>query len=93
MNTTYDQNRTLHKFVLYLILLNFLLIGLYAFGSGTLSLQGQSAVSLLLVTYNVLLMRLIKRKAINRHDSYLIYPVISGAMMLSISLFYVYFIQ
>lgn len=93
MNTMYDQGRTLHKFVLYLILLNFLLIGLHAFWSGTLSMQGQWAVSLLLVMYNVLLMRLIKRKAINRHDSYLIYPVISGAIMLSISLFYVYFIQ
>lgn len=84
--------KQLHKFVLYLILANFFLIGLYHWHYSHISLIGQMAAGILLVGYNLILIKLIGQHTNDIRQTYLIYPVYIAAIMLCVSLLYLFFI-
>lgn len=92
MHIASKRNRPLHKFVLYLILANFALIALYHGVYHNISMYGQLMTSTLLVTYNIMLVRILSTHARTASDVYLIYPVVIATMGLSLSVIYQFFI-
>lgn len=85
-------DKRLHKFVLYLILANFILIGLYHMSYSHISQLGQMAAGSLLVGYNLMLVKLISQHTHNSHDTYLIYPVVIAVFSLCVSMLYLFFV-
>nr|WP_321272573.1 hypothetical protein [uncultured Tolumonas sp.] len=85
-------DKRLHKFVLYLILANFILIGLYHMNYSHISQLGQMAAGSLLVGYNLMLVKLISQHTHNSHDTYLIYPVVIAVFSLCVSMLYLFFV-
>lgn len=79
----------LQKFLLYLILANFLLLYLYAAHISELPFFQGLWVTLLAISYNLMLCRLVNRRARRRGDDYIVYPVVISAILLcSIVLYY-----
>ncbi len=83
----------LQKFLLYLILVNFLLLYLYATHIGELPLFQGLWVTLLAISYNLMLCRLVNRRARRRGDGYIIYPVVISAILLCACIFYYFIIR
>jgi Na+/glutamate symporter len=84
-------DKQLHKFVLYLILANFILIGTYHMSYHSISQFGQMAAGSLLVAYNLMLVKLISQHTHNSNDTYLIYPVVIAVFSLCVSMLYLFF--
>ncbi len=91
-NTVSRANRPLHKFVLYLILANFFLIGLYHWHYHHISQVGQLTAGCLLVSYNLMLVKLISQHTHQAKHTYLIYPVVIAVIMLCMSVLYLFFV-
>lgn len=86
------EKRSLHKFVLYLILANFVLIAFYHTVYQDISMTGQLVAGSLLVAYNIILARIISSHTYSASDGYLIYPVVIATFGLSLSVIYQFFI-
>ncbi|MGO5000400.1 hypothetical protein [Oceanisphaera sp. W20_SRM_FM3] len=76
----------LHKVTLYLILLNGGLLFGYGFSSHEWPLAKFGMVSLLLLTYQWLLVRLLHLQARRSGDGYLVYPVVGAGLLLALLL-------
>jgi hypothetical protein len=85
-------DKHLHKFVLYLILANFILIGLYHMSYSHISQLGQMAAGSLLVGYNLMLVKLIGQHTHKSSETYLIYPVVIAVFSLCTSMLYLFFV-
>jgi len=90
MSVAHTQ-RVLHKIVLYLILVNFGLIGFYHWSFDVLNLFGQLIVGSLLVCYNLFLVTLINKHTSNASQTYIIYPVVIATITLAASVIYQFF--
>ncbi len=84
-------DKQLHKFVLYLIMANFILIGTYHMSYHSISQFGQIAAGSLLVAYNLMLVKLISQHTHKSDDTYLIYPVVIAVLSLCVSMLYLFF--
>ena len=78
--------RVLHKVILYLILLNGALLFGYGVGSPEWALAKFSVISLLLLIYQWLLVRLLQLQAKRSSDGYLVYPVVVAGLLLGVLL-------
>ncbi|MBL0521856.1 hypothetical protein [Aeromonas enteropelogenes] len=74
--------KIIQKFLLYLILANFVLMGLYIWHAGELTLGVNILLTLLLIVYNLLLCQLVCLRARRLSDSYIIYPVVGVSIIL-----------
>ena len=74
--------RILHKMTLYLILLNGLLLLGYGWGSNEWPLAKFATISVLLLSYQWLLVRLLQLQARRDNDGYLVYPVVVSGLLL-----------
>lgn len=83
----------MQKFLLYLILANFVLLWLYYHHVPALPLLRSIVVTALLIGYNLLLCRLVLRRARSSSDSYIVYPVVIVSMLLCGSVLHVYLIR
>lgn len=86
-----QSHRTLRKLVLYLILVNFVLIGAYHWLFDVLDLVGQLTAGCLLVAYNLFLVNLIHQHTHDSSESYIVYPVVISIFALAASLIYQFF--
>lgn len=87
-NTVKEQGgKWVHKLVLYLILVNFLLLYLFFEGMGHYTLAEGGIISCLLLSYNVLLGRMVSRRARRNDDGYIVYPVFFSNVILGFLLF------
>lgn len=78
----------IQKFLLYLILANFVLVWVYTRAVSTLPAMRTTIVTMLLVSYNLLLCKLVLRRARRHGDSYIIYPVVAVSVLLCCVVFY-----
>jgi len=92
MILNHRADKRLHKFVLYLILANFILIGTYHMSYHNISPFGQLTAGSLLVAYNLMLVKLISQHTHHSHDTYLIYPVVIAVFSLCVSMLYLFFV-
>ncbi|MBY5991960.1 hypothetical protein [Ferrimonas balearica] len=83
----------LQKFFLYLIVGDWLLLGGIALFIDSLSFVYGSALALLMVGYNVLLMKLCFYRARRASDGYLLYPVVFAVVASFVLLGYVFLFQ
>lgn len=83
----------LQKFLLYLILANFILVWLYHRSIPSLPVFRSLLVTSLLIGYNLLLCKLVVRRARRHGDSYVVYPVVMVSIFLCASVLYVYLIR
>lgn len=81
------------KLLLYLILLNYWLLYLYAAHIFVLPAGLAALVSLLCIAYNLLLCRLTVRRARRQTDGYIVYPVLIGAVLFCGLMLYVFIIR
>jgi hypothetical protein len=85
--------RTLQKFLLYLILINFVLMGLYILYMDGLGLATNMLLSALLILYNLLLCQLVCLRARRAGDGYIIYPVVGVSIALCTLILYRFIIS
>ncbi|MBY6185893.1 hypothetical protein KUV89_04535 [Marinobacter hydrocarbonoclasticus] len=83
----------LQKFFLYLIVADWLLLAGVALVLDSLTFVHGSAIALLVVAYNVLLMKLCLVRARRASDGYLLYPVVFAGLISFLLLGYVFFIR
>ncbi|MGP7733817.1 MULTISPECIES: hypothetical protein [Oceanimonas] len=79
-----ELGRRLHKFTLYLIVLQPLLLLLYGTRAKWLTLPEFVLTGCLLLLYSRVLVHLLYRQAKRSNDGYLVYPVVSAAMILAL---------
>ncbi|MCF3095877.1 hypothetical protein EHZ86_00740 [Aeromonas australiensis] len=77
-----NLGKAIQKFLLYLILANFILMGLYIVYAQDLAFFPNMLLTTLLIIYNLLLCRLVARRARRSKDGYIIYPVIWVSIVL-----------
>lgn len=78
----------LQKFFMYLIIIDWLLLGFIVLRIQSLNIYYGSVVSALLVVYNSFLTHICFRRAKRRDDTHLIYPVIMGTVIASLLFLY-----
>ncbi|WP_421201410.1 hypothetical protein [Aeromonas enteropelogenes] len=83
MKKSPNADRNIHKFLLSLILVNFVLMGLYVIHAGELTFGNNILLTSLLITYNLLLCQLVYLRARRAGDGYIIYPVVAVSIILS----------
>lgn len=76
--------RRLHKLTLYLIVLQPLLLLLYALRARWLELGEFALAGILLLLYHRVLVYLLYRQAKRSSDGYLVYPVVVAAIVLAL---------
>ncbi|MDP5292368.1 hypothetical protein Q9290_08720 [Oceanimonas sp. CHS3-5] len=76
--------RQLHKLTLYLIVLQPLLLLLYAWRAPYMRLGEFALASLLLLGYQWAMGRLLFLQARRSNDGYLVYPVVGAALLLAL---------
>ncbi|MGL4715439.1 MAG: hypothetical protein ACRCWL_05955 [Aeromonas sp.] len=77
-----NAGKVIQKLILYLILANFALTGVYIMFARGLTFGINIVLTCLLILYNVLLCRLVCQRARRVGDGYIIYPVVSVAIIL-----------
>ncbi|MFA0085446.1 hypothetical protein ACE1OE_19080 [Vibrio sp. E150_011] len=81
----------LKKAFLWLVVVDYVLLAFFLSQLATLTLKGGTAISLLLVVYNVLLSFLCFRRT-HQHDGYIIYPTLSATLLAFICFLYFFFL-
>ncbi|MDL5384642.1 hypothetical protein ACTG2N_17365 [Aeromonas hydrophila] len=79
---TPKAGKAIQKFLLYLILANFVLMGLYVVHAGELAFGTNILLTFLLIIYNLLLCQLVCLRARRAGDGYIIYPVVGVSIIL-----------
>ncbi|ATY82720.1 hypothetical protein CVS42_18855 [Aeromonas veronii] len=77
-----NSGKAIQKFLLYLILANFILMGLYIGYAQELAFATNILLTSLLIIYNLLLCQLVSLRARRSKDGYIIYPVICVSILL-----------
>ncbi len=77
-----NAGKAIQKFLLYLILANFILMGLYIAFAHELTFAVNILLTTLLIIYNLLLCHLVSLRARRSKDGYIIYPVICVSILL-----------
>ncbi len=88
-----NQHKQLHKAMLYLILLDFVLIIFCYLQLASISLAGGSILSFFMVIYNTLIGRIVLQFTRRGNDGYILYPVIFCYLMLTIFIITFFVIQ
>ncbi|WP_332404939.1 hypothetical protein [Vibrio metschnikovii] len=78
------------KFFLWLIILDYILLGFFLAHLWSLSLNSGTIISLLLVLYNILLTILCFQRT-NHNDLHIIYPIISATLLAFVCFLYFFF--
>ncbi|MBU2898641.1 hypothetical protein [Vibrio hepatarius] len=81
----------LRKAFLWLIVIDYGLLSLFLFQLYELTLNGGTAISTLLLIYNVLLSFLCFQRT-NKRDSYIIYPTLSATLLAFVCFLYFFFL-
>jgi len=81
----------LRKAFLWLIVIDYGLLSLFLFQLYELTLNGGTAISTLLVIYNVLLSFLCFQRT-NKRDAYIIYPTLSATLLAFVCFLYFFFL-
>ncbi|MCE9686211.1 hypothetical protein LZP73_08265 [Shewanella sp. AS16] len=81
----------LQKFFLYLILLDWVLLLITAIEMQSLSFRYGAIISVMLLVYNVFLTHLCRIRARRANDAYMIYPVMTGALISFLLVTYFFF--
>ncbi|WP_237665834.1 hypothetical protein, partial [Vibrio sp. V26_P1S5P106] len=81
----------LKKVFLWLIILDYLLLGFFLTQLWNLSLNSGTLISLLLLIYNVLLTFICFQRT-KRQDSYIIYPILSATLLAFVCFLYFFFL-
>ncbi|MEF1337553.1 hypothetical protein REH81_12290 [Vibrio rotiferianus] len=81
----------LKKAFLWLIVLDYILLGFFLTQLWSLSLNSGTMISMLLVIYNVLLTFLCFQRT-SKQDSYIIYPIISATLLAFVCFLYFFFL-
>jgi RsiW-degrading membrane proteinase PrsW (M82 family) len=82
----------IHKFLLYLILLDIALVSLFAVRVAELPQTLSWLVSVLLLGYNLMLISAVNRHLVSK-GSYVIYPLLASTLVLFGTLFHYFFIR
>ncbi|CAB5684264.1 MULTISPECIES: hypothetical protein [Aeromonas] len=90
---TPKAGKALQKFLLYLILANFVLMGLYVMHAGELAFGVNILLTFLLIIYNLLLCQLVCLRARRAGDGYIIYPVVGVSIILCTVVLYRFIIS
>jgi hypothetical protein len=77
-----NSGKRLQKFFLYLIIANFILVGLYIRYAHEMAFTINILLTCLLIIYNLLLCQLVSRRARRSQDAYIIYPVVCVSILL-----------
>ncbi|WP_440875249.1 hypothetical protein [Thalassotalea sp. PLHSN55] len=88
-----SQHKQLHKAMLYLILLDFVLILFCYLQLTSISLMGGSILSFFMVVYNTLVGRIVLQFTRRGNDGYILYPMIFCYLMLTIFIITFFVIQ
>ena len=83
---------SLQKVFLWLILIDYALLSMFLFKLASLTLSSGTAISLLLVFYNIILTFFCFQRANRRDDSYIIYPILSATLLAFICFLYFFFL-
>ncbi len=78
-----NHHRLLHKSMLYLIIINYVLLFLSFRYSAGITLIGGFLLSFFLIVYNILLGKLVLRLTRRCTDGYILYPLIFSYFLLS----------
>ncbi|NAX41608.1 hypothetical protein CAG53_13140 [Vibrio sp. V26_P1S5P106] len=76
---------------MWLIILDYLLLGFFLTQLWNLSLNSGTLISLLLLIYNVLLTFICFQRT-KRQDSYIIYPILSATLLAFVCFLYFFFL-
>ncbi|MBR7629024.1 hypothetical protein KAT72_08265 [Aeromonas popoffii] len=90
---TPTAGKAIQKFLLYLILANFVLMGLYVMYTGELAFGTNLLLTFLLIIYNLLLCQLVCLRARRAGDDYIIYPVVGVSIILCTVVLYRFIIS
>ncbi|CAJ1903170.1 hypothetical protein [Aeromonas salmonicida] len=94
---TPKSGKAIQKFLLYLILANFVLMGLYVMHAGELTFGANLLLTFLLIIYNLLLCQLLCQlvclRARRAGDDYIIYPVVGVSIILCAVVLYRFIIS
>ncbi|PKF51192.1 hypothetical protein [Enterovibrio nigricans] len=85
------QNDMIKKVFLWLVVVDYLLLGLFLFLLPTLTLRGGTAISTLLMLYNLLLSFLCFQRSSHQH-SHIIYPTLSATLLAFVCFLYFFFL-
>lgn len=86
-----SRKDTLKKAFMWLIVLDYCLLGLFLTQLTSLTLHGGTSISLLLLLYNILLSFLCFQRT-TRRDAYIIYPTLSATLLAFICFLYFFFL-
>ncbi|MFB9134716.1 hypothetical protein M1D72_12025 [Vibrio sp. AK197] len=86
-----SQDDILKKAFLWLIVIDYLILGLFLFRLSSLSLNAGTIVSGLVLFYNILLSFLCFQRT-SRRESYIIYPTLSATLLAFICFLYFFFL-
>ncbi|MDD1781867.1 hypothetical protein LRP49_11845 [Enterovibrio sp. ZSDZ35] len=85
------QTDLIKKAFLWLVVVDYLLLGMFLFLLPTLTLSGGTAISTLLMLYNLLLSVLCFQRVAHQH-SHIIYPTLSATLLAFIFFLYFFFL-
>ncbi|MCG6235906.1 hypothetical protein [Vibrio furnissii] len=85
------QTDGLKKAFLWLIVIDYCLLGLFLLQLTSLTLHAGTSISLLLMMYNILLSFLCFQRT-NKQESYIIYPTLSATLLAFICFLYFFFL-
>lgn len=77
-----NTGKVIQKFLLYLILANLILMGLYIAFDSELTFGSDVLLTALLLIYNLLLCHLVSLRARRFKDDHIVYPVICVSILL-----------
>ncbi|KJY87073.1 MULTISPECIES: hypothetical protein [Vibrio] len=81
----------LQKAFMWLIVIDYVLLSLFLIQLFNLTLNGGTAISTLLLIYNVLLTSLCFQRT-DKRDSYIIYPTLSATLLAFVCFLYFFFL-